>query len=109
MAGGLRILDGDDGEVDLDADEAAALLALTGRLEDATVSACRHCDSRVVATFALVELLDRSGPPPRGPEIVELADDAPTLHLYVVDEREECAPRGWLAPGHAEWADILAD
>jgi hypothetical protein len=109
MAGGLRILDGDDGELELDADEAEALLALTGRLEDATVSACRHCASRVVATFALIELLDRSGPHPRSSEIVELADDAPTLHLYVVDERDECVHRGWLDPGHAEWVEVLED
>jgi hypothetical protein len=107
MAGGLRFLDGDDGEVELDADEAESLLALTGRLEDATVSACRYCASRVLATFALVELLDRSGPHPRGTELVELADDAPTLHLYVVDERDDCAHRGWLDPGHAEWVEVL--
>jgi hypothetical protein len=109
VAGGLRILDGDDGEVELDAAEADALLALTGSLEDATVSACLHCASRVVATFALVDLLDRSGPHPRSSEIVELADDAPTLHLYVVDERDACAHRGWLDPGHGEWADVIED
>jgi hypothetical protein len=103
----MRFLDGDDGEVELDGDEAGALLALAGDLEDATVSACRHCASRVLATFALVELLDRSGPHPRAPELVELADDAPTLHLYVVDERTECEHRGWLDPGHAEWADVI--
>ena len=108
MPGGLLILDGDDGELELDADEARSLLALTGGLEDATVSACRYCASRVLATFAVVEVLDRSGPHPRGRELVELADEAPTLHLYVVDGTARCDHRAWLDPGHEEWIDAVS-
>ncbi len=104
--GGLRIIDCDDGEVWLDEAEAEALLELAGGLEDATVSACLLCASRVLAASALVSLLERSAPHPRQRDLLELADDAPTVHLYVVDERRPCAHRGWLDPGHGEWLEM---
>jgi hypothetical protein len=103
---GLRIFDGDDGEVWLDPHEAVTLLEIAGGLEDATVSACRFCASRVLAASAFSDLLARSAPHPRERDLVELADDAPTAHLYVADERRPCTHRGWLDPGHAEWVEM---
>jgi hypothetical protein len=98
----------DDGvEIVLDRDEADALLAVTNELEPATVSACPDCRSRVVAAVALVDLLDDSAPHPRTGELVDLADEAPTLHLYVVDDATECQHPRWRDPGHAEWHDAI--
>ena len=84
-AGVLAVLDDDGEEVVLDAVEADALFALTDGLEAATVSACPDCRSRVLACVALVDLLDAAPPHPLASELIELADDAPTLHLYVQD------------------------
>ena len=88
---GLRFLDDDGVEIALDAAESASLLAVTRRLEPATVSACPDCRSRVLAAVALVDLLDDSAPHPRAGELVDLADEAPTLHIYVVDDATDCA------------------
>jgi hypothetical protein len=106
---GLRFIDDDGTEVHLDAAEAAALLVITHGLEDATVSACPDCRSRVVAAVALVDLLDVSAPHPRAGELVELADDAPTLHLYVVDDATDCVHPYWRDPGANEWHDAVDD
>jgi hypothetical protein len=106
MAPGLRFLDDDGNEVALDADEAGALLAVTGGLEAATVSACADCRSRVLAAVALVDLLDASAPHARASELVQLADDAPTLHLYVVDDATECRHDPWRDPLHEEWSEV---
>jgi hypothetical protein len=104
----LRIVDDEGRSVGLDAAEAAALFAVTDGLDQATTSACPDCRSRVVSVVALVDLLDRVAPHPRGGEIVELADDAPTLHLYVVDGSTRCSHRRWRDPGHEEWGDAVA-
>ena len=103
----LRIVDEEQNEVALDAADSAALLLATAGLEAATVSACPDCHSRVVATVALVDLVDASAPHPRALEIVELADEAPTLHLYVVDEASDCNHRSWRDPLYAEWLEIV--
>ena len=58
MVAALRFLDEDGEDVELDVSEAATLMALTGELDAATVSACAQCRSRVLATVALVDLLD---------------------------------------------------
>ena len=107
MAGALRFLDEDGEEVDLDASEAATLLAITGGLEAATVSACAECGSRVLATVAFVDLLDRAQPHPRSGDLIDLADDAPTLHLYVLDLDASCRHDRWRDPGYAEWLDVV--
>lgn len=107
MGVALRFIDDDGFEVALDPAEAAALLSATAGLEAATVSACPMCRSRVLATVALVDLLRASSPHSRGPELVNLADDAPTLHVYVVDEEGECAHVGWRDPLFSEWADAV--
>jgi hypothetical protein len=104
---GVRFLDDDGAEVVLDAGETAALFAVTDGLEPATVSACPECRSRIVAALALVDVLDASAPHPRAGDLVELADDAPTLHLYVVDDASECAHALWRDPGYAEWRDAV--
>jgi len=103
----LRFLDEDGQDVELDANEAAALMAVTDELEAATVSACAQCRSRVVATVALVDLLDAARPHPRSGDLIELADDAPTLHLYVLDLTTECKHSRWRDPGFAEWLDVI--
>jgi hypothetical protein len=104
---GLRFVDDDGVEVVLDRVEGDALLAVTSGLEPATVSACPDCRSRVVAAVALVDLLDASAPHARTGELVDLADEAPTLHLYVVDDATECAHPRWRDPGYAEWRDAV--
>jgi hypothetical protein len=104
---GLRFVDDDGVEVALDAVESDALLAVTEALEPATVSACPDCRSRVVAAVALVDLLDVSAPHPRTGELVDLADEAPTLHLYVIDEATDCAHPRWRDPGYGEWRDAI--
>ena len=38
---------------------------------------------------------------------VELADEAPTLHVYLVDEGSPCPHEGWLDPGYDEWTDAV--
>jgi hypothetical protein len=103
----LRIVDEEQNEVTLDEAETAALLAITVGLEAATVSACPDCHSRVLAAVALVDLVEISAPHPRAAEIMELADEAPTLHLYVVDEATDCRHRSWLDPLYAEWLDVV--
>ena len=107
VAGALRFLDEDGEEVELDAAEADTLLALTGRLDAATVSACAECRSRVLATVAFVDLLDAAQPHPRSGDLIELADEAPTLHLYVIDVASECRHSQWRDPGYAEWLDAV--
>lgn len=104
---GLTFLDGDVTEVSLDAEEASAFLNLVGGLERVTVSACPTCRSRVLAAVALVDLLDAAPPHPRAAELVELADEAPTLHVYLVDQGTGCHHDRWLDPGFAEWADAV--
>lgn len=103
----LAIVDDAAGRVEFDAAEAESLLSLTDGLEAATTSACSHCRSRVLACVALVELLDDAAPHSRATEIIELADDAPTLHVYVVDLVQRCAHRTWRDPGHEEWLDAV--
>ena len=105
--GGLTFLDGELSEVALDGDEAATFLTLVGDLDAVTVSACPGCRSRILAAVALVDLLDAAPPHPRAPELVELADEAPTLHVYLVDEGSPCAHEGWLDPGFDEWSDAV--
>src|SRR5262245_49611124 len=103
----LVVLDEDGEDVVLDAADASALFAMTGNLDAATVSACPTCRSRVVACLAFVDLLDDAAPHPRASELIELADDAPTLHLYVRDVATKCRHRGWLDPGRDEWVDVV--
>ena len=107
LAGGLTFLDGDLSEVVLDAEEASSFLAVVGDLDPVTVSACTGCRSRILAAVALVDLLDAAPPHPRATELVELADEAPTLHVYVVDAGTACTHERWLDPGHGEWADAV--
>lgn len=108
-AAALAFFDDDGEEVVLDDAEATSLLELTRGLEPATVSACPSCRSRVVASVALVDLLDDAPPHPRARELVDLADDAPTLHLYVHDLVATCRHRRWRDPGAQEWTDVIVD
>jgi hypothetical protein len=107
-ASDLVILDADGEEVVFDAGEARDLLTFTGGLDEATVSACPQCRSRILAVVALADLLEDAPPFARSRELVELADDAPTLHVYVRDVAARCAHRAWRDPGAEEWADVLA-
>ena len=103
----LVVLDADGHEVVFDVAEARALHALTDGLDGATVSACPTCRSRILAVVALSDLLDDAPPFARSGELVELADDAPTLHVYVRDLAQRCAHREWRDPGAEEWADVM--
>jgi hypothetical protein len=107
MPVGLAIMDDDGNEVVLDVHEAACLYAATRRLDAATVSACPGCRSCVLATVAFVDVLDASPPHARGSELVYLADEAPTLHLYVVDLDTECEHLHWLDPLSDEWSEVV--
>jgi hypothetical protein len=109
MAAGLAFLDDEGEEVFLDIDEAAALMALTDQLEAATVSACPTCRSRIVAVVALVDLLGDAPPFARSSELIELTDEAPTLHLYVRELSAPCDHRAWRDPGFDEWSDAIDD
>jgi hypothetical protein len=109
MRGALAILDDDGNEVVLDAEEAAALVAATDCLDAATVSACPTCRSRVLACVAVVDVLDDAPPHTRATELAELAEDAPTLHLYLEDLATGCRHERWRDPGHTEWSQALAD
>lgn len=109
MGAALAFVDDDGRRVDLDDTEAASLMAMAGSLDAATVSACPDCRSRVVAVVALVDLLEASPPHPSSVELVELADDAPTLHLYVMDLERRCSHPRWHDPGFEEWADVAAE
>jgi hypothetical protein len=106
MDGPLALMDDDGSEVILDACEAAHLLAITNDLDAATVSACPDCRSRVVATVALIDVLDASAPHTRSGDLVDLADDAPTLHLYVVDVDSPCEHVRWRDPLFDEWCEV---
>lgn len=103
----LRVLDEDGERLDLDAVEADALFAITSNLDEATISACGQCRSRVVAAVALVDLLDESRPHPRSGDLIELADEAPTLHLYVIDLSTRCRHASWRDPLFAEWLEVI--
>jgi len=105
----LVFLDDDGAQLALDSEEAATLFSLTGGLEAATVSACPRCRSRIVAVVALVDVLGDAPPFARGEELCDLADDAPTLHLYVRDVEGECRHPDWRDPGFDEWSDAIAD
>ena len=105
----LALVDDDGERVELDPVEAQLLLELTGGLEAATVSACPHCRSRVLAVVALLDLLDDAVTHTRIAELRELAEDAPTLHLYVGELDFECEHRAWRDPGFDEWADAFAE
>jgi hypothetical protein len=105
----LGFTDDDGNEVVLDPRESASLLALTANLEAATVSACPDCACRIVAAVALVDLLDASPPHPASTALIDLADDAPTLHIYVADIDGECEHTRWLDPGYEEWVDVTGE
>jgi hypothetical protein len=105
----LVIFDADGEELTFDAADAATLFTLTGHLEAATVSACPRCRSRVVAVVALADLIADAPPFARSGELLALADDAPTLHLYVRDLLSRCAHPTWLDPGAEEWSDVVAE
>ena len=107
--GGLVFVDDDGEELELDAADADALLALTDGLEAATVSACPTCRARVLAVIALGDLLQSGPPHPRSRELLEMSEDAPTLHLYLADPGAQCRHRAWRDPGYAEWAEAVPE
>ncbi len=105
--GSLLICDDAGAEVGLDHSGAEALMALTDCFEAATVSACPHCRARVLAAVAVVDVLDSAPPHPAAAAIIRLADEAPTLHLYLVEPESDCAHEQWRDPGCEEWSDVV--
>jgi len=104
----ILITDGEGGECELDAAEADQLWRLAGALDPATVSACPSCRSRVLASVAFVDLLVEAPPFSQSGPLRELAEDAPTLHCYVIDSAP-CAHRRWRDPGRDEWERVGDD
>jgi hypothetical protein len=105
----LAFVDEDGERAELDDDETALLLSLTHDLDPATVSACPDCRSRVLAVVAFLDLLDLAVIHDRAVELTELAEEAPTLHLYVGDLTTDCDHPFWLDPLSDEWADAFAE
>jgi hypothetical protein len=107
--GSLAFVDDDGNRVLLDAAEAVLLFGLTDGLEAATVSACPTCRSRVLAVVAVLDVLESGPYHPRATDLAELAEEAPTLHLYVEDLVSECEHDEWLDPGFTEWCDAIEE
>jgi hypothetical protein len=107
VAATLQFLDDDGTALTFDGADADALLALIGDLDAATVSACPDCRARVLAAVALVDVIDRAAPHPRAGELRDLADDAPTLHVFLVDDANGCRHRRWRDPLAEEWRDVV--
>jgi hypothetical protein len=105
--GSLAFVDDDGHRVTLDAAEAVMLLGLTDGLKAITVSACPGCRSRVLAAVAFVDLLESEPFHPRAADLTELADEAPTLHLYTDDVASDCEHDDWLDPGYTEWSETV--
>jgi hypothetical protein len=105
----IAVADEDGEQVVLDEFEATLLLELTDGLEPATVSACLTCRSRVLAVVAFLDLLEQSLAHERARELIELAEEAPTLHVYVSDLESDCTHRTWRDPLFDEWADAFAE
>jgi hypothetical protein len=105
----LAVVDEDGEQVVLDQFEATLLLELTDGLEPATVSACVACRSRVLAGVAFLDLLEQALNHERARELIELVEEAPTLHLYVGDLESDCTHRTWRDPLFDEWADAFAE
>lgn len=107
LAEAVVFADDDGNRLVLSEPEAVTLFGLTNGLEAATVSACPHCRSRVIAVVALADLLEGTTMLPRARELIDLAEDAPTLHLYADDLSARCTHSAWIDPGYEEWADAL--
>ena len=105
----LLFSDGDGGSVVVHGREADSLWSLTEGFDAATVSACIECGSCILAVVAVVDTIDRSLPHDASAAIVDLADDAPTLHLYVTRSAgpQRCTHHSWRAPGFEEWCDAM--
>ena len=104
----LLILDDDGEQVALDASEAASLLAFTE-----VSNGRRSRRARPVAAASSPRWrssISCDAPPhPRTGELIDLADEAPTLHLYVADLATSCTHRTWRDPGFDEWSDAVAE
>jgi hypothetical protein len=105
--GSLAVVDDDGNRIVLDAGEAVLLFGLTDAFEAATVSACPTCRNRVLAVVAVLDELENGPFHPRATDLVELAEEAATLHLYVEDLVTECEHDEWLDPGYTEWCDAI--
>jgi ATP/maltotriose-dependent transcriptional regulator MalT len=100
-------MDDDGVAVAFEETEATAFLDLLGDLDVATVSACPDCSARVLAAVALSDLLARSAPHPRAGELRDLSEDAPTLHIFLVEDDAVCRHRRWRDPLADEWRDVV--
>ncbi len=105
---GLIVFDDDGNEVVIPAGQVDELLLSLKDLSSVTVSACPACRSRVVACLALIETAFVSSHPSTC-DLVDLAEEAPTLHLYVFDADTTCRHRGWHDPGFEEWSEAVEE
>lgn len=104
----MTFVDEDGNEVVLESDDARALFIATRNLDNATVSACPECRSRVVSAVAFVDVMDDACILARSGELLDFADEAPTLHLYIVDDESECEHEQWRDPLFDEWFEVVA-
>ncbi len=102
----LAFLDEEGCEVALDAWEAHSLFMAMNGLESVTVSACPTCRSRTVSIRAFLEVVDLLVTHPRSRELRDLAEDAPTMHLFVEDRETECEHALWFDPGFDTWLEV---
>jgi hypothetical protein len=105
--GSLAFVDDDGNRVVLDPGEAVLLFGMTDGFAEATVSACPTCRNRVLAVVAVLDELENGPLHPRATDLTELAEEAPTLHLYVEDLTTDCEHDQWLDPGYTEWCDAV--
>ncbi len=105
---GLIVFDADGNDVVVAPDQIDELLSPLDNLRGATVSACPDCRSQVVACLALAEVLT-AVVNPLADELSELAEEAPTLHLYIFDAGTKCRHRSWHDPGFEEWTEAVED
>ena len=106
----LTFVDDDGERVELDADEAASLLEITGELEAATVSACPDCRepgrSRSSRSSTCSTRRHRTGARERARSRWPTTRRRCTSTWSTVAAR--CDHRAWRDPGHEEWLDAVS-
>ncbi|MFZ4514959.1 MAG: hypothetical protein ACOYN3_01450 [Acidimicrobiia bacterium] len=96
-----------DGEARISAIDDRAVPTLMPLFEAASVSRCPQCRSGVLAALAVLDGLDAAPPLEAVTHIRDLIDEAPTLHIYMVDHGAGCSHRAWRDPGFEEWCDAV--
>ncbi len=107
--GAVVVSDGMGAEVVLGAEDATTLFALVDDFDAATISSCPDCRSRVLAALAVADVIDAAAAHPYSTALLELADDAATSHVYLIDADASCRHARWRDPGAEEWRDAVIE